>query len=61
LLLSCKFDPIEERDIAIVDIPGASMQAYMNNTVHLKMEGRLSELLMKFLKCGKYVKLKKAL
>ena len=47
LLLSCKFDSIEERDIAIVDIPGAFIQADMNDTVHLKMQGRLAEQLMK--------------
>ena len=47
LLLSCKIYPMEERDIVIADILGAFMQADMNVNVHLKMEGRLAELLMK--------------
>ena len=38
---------MEERDITIVDIPGASIQADMNDTVHLKMEGSLAESLLK--------------
>jgi len=38
---------MEERDIVIADILGAFMQADMNVNVHLKMEGRLAELLMK--------------
>jgi len=74
LLLSCTIDAMEERDIAIVDIPGVFMQADMNDTVHLKMEGRLAELLVKVerklyrkfvcVENGRstmYVKLKKAL
>ena len=47
LLLSCTIDAMEERDIEIFDIPGAFMKADMNDTVHLKMEGRLAELLVK--------------
>jgi len=37
LLLSCTIDAMEERDMAIVYIPGAFMQADINDTVHLKM------------------------
>jgi len=47
LLLSCVIDAMERRDAAIVDIPGAFMQANMDDVVHLKMEGRLAELLVK--------------
>ena len=47
LMLSCVIDDMERRDVAIVDIPGAVMQAKMNDVVHLKMEGRLTELLAK--------------
>jgi len=41
LKLSCKIDAMEEVYIAIVDIPGVFKQAVMNDTVHLKMGGRL--------------------
>jgi len=74
LMLSCVIDAMERRDVAIVDIPGAFMQANMDDFVQLKMEGRLAELLVKvdpklyrkFLsvengRSTMYVKLKKAL
>ena len=47
VLLSCTNDAMEERDVAIVEILGAFMQADMNDSVHLKMEGRLEEKLVK--------------
>ena len=47
LILACLIDAMEESDIALVDIPGAFMQADMNDTVHPKMECRLAELLVK--------------
>jgi len=46
LLLSCTIDAMEERYIAILDISGAFMKADMNDTLHLKIEGRLTELLV---------------
>jgi len=67
-------DAYERRDMAFVDIPGAFMQADMVGNVHVKLEGRLAELLTKldpkiyneylYSNNGKpnmYVKLKKAL
>jgi len=74
LLLSATMDAYERRDMAFVDIPGAFMQADMVGNVHVKLEGRLAELLTKldpklyneylYNNNGKptmYVKLKKAL
>eukprot|EP00957_Ditylum_brightwellii_P183358 13966408-Ditylum_brightwellii.AAC.1 len=65
---------MEGRDVATVDIPGAFMQADMDDIVHMKIEGTMAELLTKldpkmyrpFLKNEKgkpimYVQLKKAL
>jgi len=46
LMLSCVIDAMEKRDVEIVDIPGAFMQANMNDVVQ-KMEGSLAELLVK--------------
>ena len=47
LMISCIIDAMERRDVAIVDIPGAIMQENMDDVMHLKMEGRLAELLVK--------------
>ena len=47
LLLSCVIDAAEGRDVATVDIPGAFMQADMDETVHVRMEGRMAELIVK--------------
>jgi len=47
VLLSCTNYAMEERDVVIVEILGAFMQADMNDTVHLKIEGRLEEKLVK--------------
>jgi len=33
--------------VCFIDIPGAFMQAEMNDTVRVKMEGSLAELLVK--------------
>jgi hypothetical protein len=45
-MLSCIIDAMERRDIATVDIPGAFMQADMDETVHVKLEGKMAELLV---------------
>jgi hypothetical protein len=44
LMLSCTIDTLEGRDVATVDIPGAFMQADMDETVHVKLEGTMAEL-----------------
>jgi Reverse transcriptase (RNA-dependent DNA polymerase)/Zinc knuckle len=47
LLLSCVIDAMEHRDVATVDIPGAFMQADMDEVVHMRLEGKMAELLVK--------------
>jgi hypothetical protein len=74
VLLSCVIDAEEGRDVATLDIPGAFMQADMDELVHMKLEGTMAELLIKLepklyrkyvlMEKGKpvlYVELKKAL
>lgn len=74
VMLSCVIDALENRDVATVDIPGAFMQADMDEVVHMKLEGKMAELLVRIdpklyrrhvlLENGKqvlYVELKKAL
>ena len=74
LFLSCIIDAEEERDMATCDIPGAFMQALMDETVHVRLSGPLALLLKRVdpkkhskyvvMEKGKpvtYVKLKKAL
>jgi hypothetical protein len=73
-MLSCVFDAAENRNVATVDIPGAFMQAEMDDLVHMRLEGKMTELLVRIdpklywkyirLESGKtvlYVELKKAL
>jgi hypothetical protein len=74
VMLSCVIDAMERRDIATVDIPGAFMQTDMDELVHVKLEGKMAELLVlidpklyrkhKQIEKGKhvlYVELRKAL
>ena len=48
-MLSCVIDAKEERDVGVVDIPGAFMQVDMEgeDTVHMKLEGKMAELMVK--------------
>jgi hypothetical protein len=46
-MLSCVIDASEERDVATADIPGAFMQADMEDLVHMKLEGKMADLLLK--------------
>jgi hypothetical protein len=46
-MLSCLIDAKENRDVTSVDIPGAFMQADMEDLVHMKLEGKMAELLVK--------------
>ena len=46
-MLSCAIDATERRDVATVDLPGAFMQADMEDTVHMKLEGKMAELLVR--------------
>ena len=47
LMLSCVIDAKENRDVGIVDIPGAFMQADMDDLVHMRLEGKMAELLVR--------------
>ena len=47
VLLSCVIDAKERLDVATVDIPGAFMQGDQDETVHMRLEGTLAELLTK--------------
>ena len=47
VLLSCVIDAKEQRDVATVDIPGAFMQGDQDETIHMRLEGTLAELLTK--------------
>jgi hypothetical protein len=46
VMLSCVINAMEQRDIATVDIPGAFMQADMDELVHVKLEGKMAKLLV---------------
>eukprot|EP00957_Ditylum_brightwellii_P056303 4267843-Ditylum_brightwellii.AAC.1 len=46
-MLSCLIDAMEQRGVTTVDIPGAFMQADMDEVVHMKIEGTMAELLTK--------------
>jgi hypothetical protein len=74
VMLSCLIDAKEHRDVATVGIPGTFMHADMEDLVHMKLEGKMVELLVKLdpklyqkyvqMHNGKqvlYVELKKAL
>jgi hypothetical protein len=47
VMLSCLINAKEYRYVAMVDIPGAFMQADMEDLVHMKLEGTMAVLLVK--------------
>jgi hypothetical protein len=47
VMLSCIIDAKEGRDVATVNIPGAFMQEDMDELVHMKLEQKMVELLLK--------------
>jgi hypothetical protein len=47
VMLSATIDAMEGRDVTTVDIPGAFMQADIDEVVHIKFEGEISEMLVK--------------
>jgi hypothetical protein len=47
VMLSYTIDAKENRDVGIVDIPNAFMHVDMDHTVHMKLEGKMAELLVK--------------
>jgi hypothetical protein len=46
LFLTCIVDAHEGRDVATVDIPGAFMQADMDDLVHLRLTGKMVDFLL---------------
>ena len=46
VLLSCTIDAHEHRDVGVADIPGAFMQADMEDTVYLRIDGAMAEMLV---------------
>ena len=47
LMLSCVIDSRKGRDVATCDIPGAFMQANMDDEVYMRIDGKMAELLVK--------------
>ena len=47
VMLSCVIDAMERRDVATIDIPGAFMQAEMDEVVHMRLEGKMADLLVR--------------
>jgi len=46
LMATCLIDAIEGRDVATADIPGAFLQATMDDDVYIKFEGKMVDLLI---------------
>ena len=74
VMLSSVIGAKERRDVAIVDIPGAFLQADTEDKIHMKLKGKMAELLVRIdpklyrkhvqVECEKqvlYVELKEAL
>ena len=55
LFLTCIIDALEKRDVATTEIPGAFMQADMDEIVNMKIEGKMAQL-MKTIDPKKYEK-----
>ena len=47
VMLSAVIDAHEQRDVVTLDIPGAFMQADIDDVVHVKFEGEIAEMLVK--------------
>ena len=46
VFLTAMIDTLENRDVAVIDIPGAFMQADMDDEVIIHFEGKMTELLI---------------
>ena len=44
VMISAVIDAMEGRDVATVDIPGAFMQADIDEVAHVKFEGEIAEI-----------------
>jgi hypothetical protein len=47
ILITVTIDALEGRNVAIVDVPGAFLSAYMDEEVIMTIRGRLAELMIK--------------
>ena len=47
MMLSSSIDTKESIYIIVTDIPGAFLHAYMEDTVHMILEGEIAELIVK--------------
>ena len=47
VMYSCMIDALENRDVATLDIPGAFMQALIDEEVHIKFDNELVNLMCK--------------
>jgi hypothetical protein len=47
VLITATIDAFEKREVAIVDVPGAYLTAYMDEEVFMCLRGRLTELMVK--------------
>ena len=45
-MLTATIDTLEERDVAIVDIPGAYLSADMDDEVHIIFRGTLADMMV---------------
>ena len=46
LMLTSVIDALKDREVAIVDVPGAFMQADMDDLVHVRFTGKMVDLLL---------------
>ena len=46
VILSAVQDAMENRDVAVADIPGAFLNAYLDDLVHMRLEGILADALI---------------
>lgn len=47
LFLTCLIDAMERRYVVTCDVPGAFMQADIDELLHIKLDGEIAELLLK--------------
>ena len=47
LMLSCAIDAKENRYVIVSDIPGAFLQADMEDKIHMLLEGTVAEIIVK--------------
>ena len=48
VLITAAIEATEGRDVAVIDLPGAFLNAHMDEVVHMVLRGKLAELMVKF-------------